>query len=38
MDNIKMGFRERLWGGMVMFDVAEDSDQQMALARMAMNL
>jgi hypothetical protein len=33
MDNIKMGFRETGWSGMDLFDVAEDSDRWMALAR-----
>jgi hypothetical protein len=36
MDDIKMGFRETGWSGMALFDVAEDSDQWMALANAAM--
>jgi hypothetical protein len=37
-DNIKMDLREIGWGGMDWIDMAQDSDQWMALMNTAMNL
>jgi hypothetical protein len=37
-DNIKMGLRERRWGGTNWIDLAQDKDQWRALVNTAMNL
>jgi hypothetical protein len=38
VDNIKMDLREVGWGGMDWIDLAQDTDQWMALVNTAMNL
>jgi hypothetical protein len=38
VDNIKMDFRERGWGGMNWFDIAQDRDKWRVLVNTAMNL
>jgi hypothetical protein len=38
VDNIKMDFRERGWGGMDWIDLAEDRDKGRALVNRVMNL